>query len=609
MKNRLRLVAPLAALLVSLAAAVSAAVPPAEKLLPPDTFVVLTIPDWDKSFAAAKDFSLAQLWRDPAMRPFVEKFQEKFRGMVGEEDKNFERDWQEFKPLIGGQITLGVLPGDGQGEVGSGPDLVFLLDVKDKEKQLRAFIERCEKRDADDGRTIQRETVRGVKFARTLPKAPLKQDDDAPAKKKSQPYVGQSGSLLLFSESTKALEKVLARQDGAGAGLDEDPAFERARNTVGRDAQAFGWVNVKALAGVLGKLPVGGPDGNPLGITPARVLDALGLGGLDGLVFAARQSGEGTHLEAFAQSPQARRKGLLGILTPEVKEAGPLPFVGGDAAKFTRIRLDGQKAWAALERMVTDLNPQVAGMMTLMLESVGKDKDPNFDVRKQVIGNLGADFITIQKAPRAAAIADLSTPPSLFLIGSPRPEALLQALRTVSPLPPTEREFLGRKIYSLQLMPGMGAVGGQKGNLNLSTTGGYLAVSMDAAMLEEVLRNTEGQGKPLSDVPGLADAAQKVGGFNTGWFAYENQAETLRLMLETLKKDPAALDKMFASPVPTPGATPPNLKPMKDLFDFTLLPPFEAIAKYFGFTVQATSGTPEGISFKAFAPVPPGLKK
>lgn len=588
-----------------LAVPVRAAVPPAEKLLPADTLVVLTVPDWDKAFAAAKDLSFAQLWRDAAMKPFTEKFETKLRELIGQEDKNFERDWAEFKPLVSGQVTLGVIRNDWQGEPNTGPAVVVLLDVKDKDKQLKDFIERCEKRDADAGKTIQREIVRGVKFARTL-KA---KNEDADGKKKSQPYVGQSGSLLLLSESTKALEKVLARQDGAGAGLDEDPAFERARSTVGRDAQAFGWVNVKAFAGVLAKLPAGPQDANPLGATPARMLDAIGLGSVEGLALGARQAGEGTHVEFFVQSPQAKRKGLLTILTPEAKESGPLPSVGGDVSKFTRVRLDGQKAFAAVERILTDLNPQMAGVVTLMLENVGKDKDPNFDLRKQLFGNLGADFVTIQKAPRGTALADLKSPPTLYLIGSPKPEALLTALRTVSPLPPTEREFLGRKIYTLALMPGMGAPAGGKGQLVLSTTGGYLAVSTDAAMLEEMLRGAEGQGKPLSEVPGLADAAQKVGGFNTGWFQYDNQSETLRLLLDTLKKDPQALEQMFASPVPTPGTNIAPIKAFKEIADFSLLPPFEAIAKYFGFTVQSAAGTPEGISFKSFFPVPAGLKK
>lgn len=579
----------------------TAAVPPAEKLLPADTLVVLTIPDWDKAAAGVKDVPFVQMWRDPAMKPFTEKFELKLREMIGEKEKDFEKDWAEFKPLVGGQVTFAVLRGDWQGEAGSGPDVAVLLDVKDKAKQLKDFIEKCEKRDSDAGKTIQRETVRGVKFARTAAK-----DGDDGSKKK-QSYVGQSGSLLLISESTKAIEKILARQDGAGAGLDETPEFERARSTVGRDAQAFGWVNIKAFAGVLAKMPVPEAGANPLGVSPARILDALGLGGLDGVVFAARQAPEGTQIELFVQAPQARRKGLVSLLTPEPKEAGPLPSVGGDVSKFTRIRLDGQKAFAALERVITDLNPQMAGIVTLMIENVGKDKDPNFDLRKQVFGNIGADFVTIQKAPRGTAVADLSSPPTLFLIGSPKPEALLQALLTVNPLPPKEREFLGRKIYSLSGIPGLAAAGGG-GQMSFSTTGGYLAISTDAAMLEEALRG-EAHGKPLSAVPGLAEAAQKVGGFNTGWFAYENQSETLRLLLTSLKNDPAAIEKLFASPVPGAGAAIPSLQPLKNLVDFSLLPPFEAIAKYFGYTVQATTGTPDGISFKSFVPVPAGLKK
>ncbi|MFA6542826.1 MAG: DUF3352 domain-containing protein [Limisphaerales bacterium] len=580
-----------------------AAVPPAEKLLPADTLLMLTIPDWDRTAAAAKDFSLAQLWRDPAMRPFAEKLELKLRELIGEQEKNFEKDWAEFKPLVGGQVTLGVLRGDWLGDPATGPDVVVLLDVKDKSKQLHDFIERCEKRDADADKPIQRETVRGVKFARTV----VKQADDAP--KKKQPYVGQSGSLLLLSESTKALEKVLARLEGAGAGLDESPEFERARTTVGRDAHAFGWVNVKALTGVLAKMPAPQQDGNPLAMSmaPGRIIDALGLGGLDGVVFAVRQLPEGTQGELFIQAPQARRKGLVSLLTLEPREAGPLPTVAGDATKFTRIRLDGQKAFATLERILTDLNPQMAGIVTLMMENVGKEKDPNFDLRKQIIGNLGADFVTVQKAPRGRELADLGSPPTLFLIGSPKPEALLKALLTINPLPPKEREFMGRKIYSLSPLPGLPSPGG-RGVMNLSTAGGYLAVSTDVAMLEEAVRG-EAQGKPLSEVPGLADAAKRVGGFNTGWFAYENQSETLRLLLETLKKDPGAVEKLFASPLPGTGGSIPSLQPLKALMDFSLLPPFDAISKYFGYTVHATTDTPEGINFKAFTPVPAGLKK
>lgn len=610
---KLRFSASLATISLIWATALSlpAATPPAEKLLPADTLVMTTIPDWDRAAAAFKDFPFALLWRDPAMKPFADHFEKRLGALFAAEDKTAAAEWAEFKPLLGGQITLALVQNGWLGQPGSSPDVVVLIDVKDKAKQLRDFIEKCEKRDTEAGKVIQHETVRGVKFARAQGKAPQPKDNEAAGKPKSEHYAGQSGSLLLVAENLKSLEKILARLDGAGAGLDEVPEFERARSALARDAQIFAWLNAKAFLGVVGKLPAEpqGADANPLAMAPGRMLDALGLGGLDGVALTARPATEGTQVELFLQSPQARRKGLLNILTPEVKEAGPLPSVGGDVAKFTRVRLDGQKAFTTLERVITDLNPQMAGLLTLMLENVGKDKNPNFDLRKELFGNLGADFVTIQKAPRGGAADDLKSPPMLYLIGSPRPDALVQALRTLSPLPPKEREFLGRKVYSLSILPGMVQAPPGRGQLHVSTTGGYLAVATDVALLEEVLRGAEAQGKPLSAIPGLADSAQKIGGFNTGWFVYENQTETIRILLDTLRKDPDALEKLFASPVPMAGATLPSLKPLKDLADFSLLPPFAVIAKYLGYTVQTATGTPDGISFKSFVPVPAGLKK
>ncbi|MFM8471237.1 MAG: hypothetical protein ACKODH_14970 [Limisphaerales bacterium] len=127
---------------VVLALPVRAAVPPAEKLLPADTLVVLTVPDWDKAAAAAKEFPCTQLWNDPAMKPFTYKFETKLRAMIGQDDKNFAHDWAEFKPLLGGQITFAVVRNGWQGEPNSAPDPVVLIDVKDKAQQLKDFIEK-----------------------------------------------------------------------------------------------------------------------------------------------------------------------------------------------------------------------------------------------------------------------------------------------------------------------------------------------------------------------------------------------------------------------------------------------------------------------------------
>jgi len=43
--------------------------------------------------------------------------------------------------------------------------------------------------------------------------------------------------------------------------------------------------------------------------------------------------------------------------------------------------------------------------------------------------------------------------------------------------------------------------------------------------------------------------------------------------------------------------------------DYSLLPDYEKVAKYFHYTVRAGSANVDGITFKFFSPTPPALKK
>ena len=54
------------------------AVPAAEKLLPADTLGFLTVPDWAQGRSSFSNSATGQLWADPAMKAFKEKFFEKF---------------------------------------------------------------------------------------------------------------------------------------------------------------------------------------------------------------------------------------------------------------------------------------------------------------------------------------------------------------------------------------------------------------------------------------------------------------------------------------------------------------------------------------------------
>ena len=100
-----------AAIVIFLATAglVHAAIPPAENLLPADTFVFFTIPDCDALRAASKVSPQLMFWNDPAMQPFRDKFMGKLtQQYIAPLERNLGVKVADFVDLPQGQVTVGV---------------------------------------------------------------------------------------------------------------------------------------------------------------------------------------------------------------------------------------------------------------------------------------------------------------------------------------------------------------------------------------------------------------------------------------------------------------------------------------------------------------------
>src|SRR2546426_10028929 len=267
---------------------------------------------------------------------------------------------------------------------------------------------------------------------------------------------------------------------------------------------------------------------NPLAPSPSKIVSVLGLNGVQNLSFDLKDSSDGCVMNFQVRVPESERRGLFRILAAEAKDSDPPAFVPADAVKFTRWRLDLQKAWATIENMIGEISPQGAVGIKAMIDIAGKDKDPNFDLRKNLIGNLGDDLISYQKTPRKQTLSDLSSPPTLFLLSSPKPEQLAAAFKALTSIMPQqnklkEREFLGRKVYTMSLGSGGGRGRGKSADksdktLSYAASGGYVAISTDPATLEEILRGNN--KKTFRDPPRLAESAQKIGGVGTGLFSF-----------------------------------------------------------------------------------------
>ena len=621
--------------------AFGAAVPPPEKLLSDDTLLVVTAPDFSKLRETFKNSPQSQLWNDPSLKAFREHFMEKWNEeFVKSLERELDVRLDDYTSLPQGQVTFALTQLRGkEEELG----ILFLVDTKSKSGQLKTNLTNLRKKWVDSGKTLRTEKIRDFEFSvvslssNDLP-ATLKEffpqrtevhelgeEENKGATGKTELVIGQADSLLIVGDSTKAVEKIAIRLTGGSMpSLGELAAYNANHQALFRDAPLYGWLNLKAVIDMLAKSTSekkesdAAPD--PFG-TPKmdKMLAAFGVSGLRTAAFTAQSSPEGTLLQFFVGVPEASRQGFFKIVAGEAKETSPPPFVPADAVKFQRWRLDGQKLWATIEKTLKDISPQWLNSLNMALELANtnaKEKNPGFDVRKTLIGNLGDDIITYEKAAKGA---DPKSGPSLFLLGSPKPEDLAAALKTVFTLvnpaaSATEREFLGRKIFSMPApslpLPMMGAAKpSAPKTLSYSATGGYVAMSTDVSILEEFLRSGESQNKALRETSGLKEASQKVTSPGTGLFGYENHAETMRAVFESLRKGSNSATSPGA-PNPITGAlgiaTPD--KNIKEWMDFSLLPPYEKIAKYFYFTVYSGGSTVDGLTFKMFAPVPPALR-
>ena len=115
----------LAALFLACAVTATAApTPPPDKLLPADTLAVLTLPDYASVRKASRQNPARQLWDDPAMKPFKDKFMAKFQSdLVKPLEKEFGLKFADYSGLAQGQVTLALTPGEWDGENDAGPGL------------------------------------------------------------------------------------------------------------------------------------------------------------------------------------------------------------------------------------------------------------------------------------------------------------------------------------------------------------------------------------------------------------------------------------------------------------------------------------------------------
>ena len=151
-----------------------------------------------------------------------------------------------------------------------------------------------------------------------------------------------------------------------------------------------------------------------------KIITAVGLTGLKSVCFSYYETRQGAQANIFISAPASTRQGLLKIFTPLSESAVPPAFVPVEATKFVRWRIDGEEAWKTLQDMLNNISPAAASGLNVAIDMANanaQQKDPSFDIRKNLFDNLGDDLIRYDKAPADPTVG-ASTAASLCLFSA-----------------------------------------------------------------------------------------------------------------------------------------------------------------------------------------------
>jgi hypothetical protein len=622
-----------------------AAVPPPEELLPADTVAILTLPDVSRARAAAATNATGQFWADPAMRPFRDQFTEILRTeVIAPLERELGVNLTNYAGLLQGQLTLACLPTGGSARASLG--WLLLADAGDQSNLMGLQLVALRKRCAAANQPVRIDRLQDIEFttvvlsnadlpgllarafttkgtATTNPGPPEAEAAGAPL----TITLGQSGSLLIVATDTNLAQGVLTRLAGPpGSALRDNAAFQRAYGTRFKAALGYAWADLQPLTERLVNWArtsdAEAQDPDPKRAMPKRskLLALTGLTDARSVSLAWSEAADGSSVEMNLGLPATNRTGIFKLIEFEAKDSGPPPFVPAEAIHFERWRLSLPNTWTTLEKMFTDAFPAANTVLDLLFQTAGKDSDPDYNLKVELLGTLGDDLITYELAPRTNTPAPLSSPPSVSLLGSTNADRLVTALKAaVTLLPPPlanvmPGELQGRKIYSLSVpsLLGTDAPGGAERNLTFAAATNFVVFSTDTNLLSTALGGTNLTAEPLRDLRGLAEAAQKVGGMGTGWFGYANTAADARRTFEALKQHP---DSALALVPPTYLLAITGLhleEPLQHILarcDFALLPAFDQVQRYYHFTVYSVSADADGFNYRMFSPLPSALRK
>jgi hypothetical protein len=600
--------------------------PETAKLLPADTFLLIDIHDFSRLQKQIEGTNLYKLYKDPAMTPFFDDLKTKWQ-----EKSRMQKDkplglLAGIDELPEGRVALAIVINERLKETKDAP-LVIIIQWGQNINKIKDASDKIVTKAVEDGNHRKTEDYRGINITTMIHKSSNKAYNFC--------FVE---NCFIASMDLNVLKFVVAHVTGAeGPTLADDSDYPATMRAVKlQDAEQINcYINIKQIIKTAINID-----------TEGKVKTIISNLGLDNVGSFGFSFGPGALPTASSKSSspgkaflriRGQKKGISKMLEIESAPLRTPRFIPETAYAVSSVNLNIKNAYSELGTILSSFSPQLAAIMYMPLIPASPQGEPPLQIKNGIIDHLGSQIIIAQSINESGSGDDTSGPEtSLIAIAIQNRRALEKSLSLLhgkilaANNPDASRPLLGHTIYLLDfqgflpgLMPGARRPMQNPAGMEIPKMPKYAFTVTDTHLIFSKESSVEKAIRTLS-------SAQNVSVDSARWFNIAKSAVPSLAGLVTLQNDTASgkyiwsemrnLTKQMKNKDKDssiemgvgvrPGSSFPQMMFSQagvELFDFSLLPEFDAVKKYFGLSALYGISKPDGFFFEFKYLNPPSI--
>jgi hypothetical protein len=492
--------------------------PAVAQLLPPQTMVLVSVPDVPELKHQSADSLFGQLLADKALQPFLDELRGKIDEASGIVTEKLGLSLSELAEIPEGEVTLAVVapkPGKLAG--------LLLFDYGEHGEQVEKLLEKGHAAAQEEGCEHSTQMIGDVEV--NIYKIP-NNDPNNPIKHVA--YFSHD-SYLGVATDVGALQQVLDRMSGSkrdSLATSDIYSYITEKVAVGDAEPAFVWYfdPIGLVQSAVTMIQVQNPQaGMVMGFLPILGIDKLK--GIGGAAYYGIEDYDGmTKSFIYVEQPTS---GLMNVFQFPAVAMTPPAWVPADAVMYSGINWDAGEAYSAIETLVDSF--QGPGAFERIIDGMAEsDEGPNVHIKKDIVEQLSGLIHIVGFAPAADDEAAQDFIVALGLKGEDKVKRLLAKETKSDAFNGKIREFEGTTIYEMPF-----EAGGLEKTLAVAVADNSLVVGTNPSQVENVIRGKSGADS-LADASGYKKLAKHLPG-KVSILSYQKQDTQLRSGYEQLK--------------------------------------------------------------------------